>query len=57
MPFNLQTFTLFHVVLSLAGIISGLVVARGITGFGFPAKAGSPFAIAKLLVLAASAVR
>jgi hypothetical protein len=30
MPFNLQTFTLFHVVLSLAGIISGLVVAGGL---------------------------
>jgi hypothetical protein len=30
MPFNLQTFTLFHVLLSLAGIISGLVVAGGL---------------------------
>jgi hypothetical protein len=30
MPFNLQTFTLFHVLLSLAGIVSGLVVAGGL---------------------------
>jgi hypothetical protein len=30
MPFNLQTFTLFHVLLSIVGIISGLVVAGGL---------------------------
>jgi hypothetical protein len=30
--FNLQTFTLFHVLVSLAGIISGLVVAGGLAG-------------------------
>lgn len=30
MAFNLQTFTLFHVLLSLAGIVSGLVVAGGL---------------------------
>jgi len=29
---NLQTFTLFHVLVSLAGIISGLVVAGGLAG-------------------------
>ena len=29
MPLDLQTFTLFHVLLSLAGIISGLVAAGG----------------------------
>jgi hypothetical protein len=29
---NLQTFTFFHVVVSLAGIISGLVVAGGLAG-------------------------
>ena len=28
--FSLQTFTLFHVLLSLAGIVSGLVVAGGL---------------------------
>ena len=30
MAFNLQTFTLFHVLLSLSGIVSGLVVAGGL---------------------------
>ena len=30
MAFDLQTFTLFHVLLSLAGIVSGLVVAGGL---------------------------
>jgi len=30
MAFNLQTFTLFHVMVSLAGIITGLVVAGGL---------------------------
>jgi hypothetical protein len=30
MAFNLQTFTLIHVLLSLAGIISGLVVVGGL---------------------------
>ena len=30
MALNLQTFTLFHVLLSLAGIVSGLVVAGGL---------------------------
>jgi hypothetical protein len=29
---NVQTFTLFHVLVSLAGIISGLVVAGGLAG-------------------------
>ena len=32
MGFTLQTFTLFHVLVSLAGIISGLVVAGGLAG-------------------------
>lgn len=32
MLLNLQTFTLFHVLVSLAGIISGLVVAGGLAG-------------------------
>ena len=32
MAFSLQTFTLFHVLVSLAGIISGLVVAGGLAG-------------------------
>ena len=32
MAFNLQTFTLFHVLVSLAGIITGLVVAGGLAG-------------------------
>jgi hypothetical protein len=30
MGFNLQTFTLFHVLISVVGIISGLVVAGGL---------------------------
>ena len=30
MAFNLQTFTLFHVMVSVAGIITGLVVAGGL---------------------------
>jgi hypothetical protein len=30
MAFDLQTFTLFHVLLSLAGIVSDLVVAGGL---------------------------
>ena len=30
MAFNLQTFTLFHVLVSVAGIVSGLVVAGGL---------------------------
>ena len=32
MTFNLQTFTLFHVLVSLGGIVSGLVVAGGLAG-------------------------
>jgi hypothetical protein len=32
MGLSLQTFTLFHVLVSLAGIISGLVVAGGLAG-------------------------
>jgi hypothetical protein len=32
MAFNLQTFTLFHVLVSVVGIISGLVVAGGLAG-------------------------
>jgi hypothetical protein len=32
MILNLQTFTLFHVLVSLIGIISGLVVAGGLAG-------------------------
>jgi len=32
MALGLQTFTLFHVLVSLAGIISGLVVAGGLAG-------------------------
>jgi len=32
MMFSLQTFTLFHVVVSVAGIISGLVVAGSLAG-------------------------
>ena len=32
MGLNLQTFTLFHVLVSLVGIVSGLVVAGGLAG-------------------------
>jgi hypothetical protein len=32
MAFNLQMFTLFHVLVSLAGIITGLFVAGGLAG-------------------------
>ena len=32
MGFTLQTFTLFHVLVSLVGIITGLVVAGGLAG-------------------------
>ena len=29
MPFNITTFTLIHVIVSLVGIVAGLVVAGG----------------------------
>jgi hypothetical protein len=67
MMFNLQTFTLFHVLVSVAAIVSGLVVATYFNAFVLvvqlfrplpdlnqlaPTQSEPPFAIVQVLVLA-----